>query len=308
MFTFVDLFSGIGGFHKACHMKGGKCLLACEIDEGARKIYQMNYGIIPHDDIRTLQPLKNIDLVCAGFPCQSHSTLGKRRGKNDERGKLFDVLKDFIDASKPKSFLLENVTGILSSNRGHMFKHIIQSLEAIGYKVSWCVLDSKNFGLPQHRERVYIVGHKEIEFKFDRLLSTIRNKKIKDIMDKKPNFDDLHCDIFEEAEIFDPPIRTGVGFVLRAKMSNFTNRKLFSSSGIIGTIPTASPPPIYDERYHRPRHLSKNELKRCQGFPVSFKFPGDFSRSQVVHYVGNAVSVNVISSIVQSMISQKLLK
>lgn len=307
-FTFTDLFAGIGGFHIACQRNGGMCSLACEIDHVARDIYETNYGIKPHEDVRTLTPIEEQDLVCAGFPCQSHSSLGGRKGRKDARGKLFDVLREYIKTSRPKSFLLENVTGILSSNRGRMFKHVINSLKDIGYQVSWTVLDSKHFGLPQHRERVYIVGHQNITFDFEQLRSQRKTKAIKDIMDKNTNFDDLKCDIFNKSVIFDPPVPTKVGFLLRAKMSDFTNRKLFSSNGIIGTISTASPPPIYDERYQKPRHLSKVELKRCQGFPVMFRFPKGFSRSKVVHYIGNSVSVNVVSAIVRDMKSQGLLR
>jgi DNA (cytosine-5)-methyltransferase 1 len=305
-FSFADLFAGIGGFHLGCVKNGGECVLACEKDETARKIYESNYGIIPYPDINKLKPQKNIDLVCAGFPCQSHSTLGERLGLKDVRGKLFHKLKHFLHKSQPRAFLLENVKGLLTSNNGESFQYILSSLHDIGYTITWCILDSKNFGLPQHRERVYIVGHKQKQFDFSYLLQAKKQAVIKDIMDKHP-VGDLSCSIFDDAEIFKPPIKTDTGFVLRAKLSNYTNRKLFSSNGIIGTIPTASPPPIYDERVKIARHLSKNELKKCQGFPVSFKFPENLSRSDVVHYIGNAVSVNVIVAIVQELKRQEFI-
>lgn len=185
-FTFVDLFAGIGGFHLACQKNYGKCVGACEINLDAQELYKTNYGIVPHDDIRTMDAVKGVDLVCAGFPCQSHSTLGHRLGLKDKRGKLFDILKEFIKNSSPKCFLLENVSGLLSTNEGKTFKYVISSLQKLGYKVSWSVLDSKNFGLPQHRERVYIIGHKDISFDFQGLLAQHKSKFIKDIMDKTP--------------------------------------------------------------------------------------------------------------------------
>jgi DNA (cytosine-5)-methyltransferase 1 len=304
-FNFIDLFSGIGGFHQGCVKNGGKCIGACEINELARKIYEDNYGIIPHDDIKTLKSIKNIDLLCAGFPCQSHSSLGHRKGLRDSRGKLFDILKKYIYDNEPKVFLLENVKGLLSSNSGRSFKHIIESLEDIGYTVSWAVLDSKNFGVPQHRERIYIVGHKTKLFNFTNLLKYKKTKTIKDIIDINPS-KDLYCDIFSPNDIFKKPVVTNIGFVLRAKLSNFTNRKLFSSNGIVGTIPTSSPPPIYDENIQKQRHLSITELKKCQGFPVSFKFPKNISRSVVVYYIGNSVTVNVISAIAKEIVKELL--
>jgi DNA (cytosine-5)-methyltransferase 1 len=300
-FTFVDLFSGIGGFHLGCVQHNGRCVAACEIDPIARQIYETNYNIKPHDDIRTLKAIPGIDLVCAGFPCQSHSSLGKRKGFNDSRGELFYILVEFIKKSQPKFFLLENVMGLVTSNKGENFKIVIESLRETGYKVTWAILDSQNFGLPQHRKRVYIVGNKDTSFDISQLKAWRSPKTIvQDIMDEEVQ-EGLHCNIFKGHEIYDPPHETVTGFLLRAKLSDFTNRKLFSSNGIIGTMTTASPPPIYDERHKMARHLSKTELLRCQGFPTTFIFPKSFSRTKVVHYLGNSVSVNVIYAVVKEL-------
>lgn len=247
MFTFIDLFSGIGGFHLGCSKQGGQCLAACEIDAVAREIYDDNFRMQPHDDIHTLKPIQGADLVCAGFPCQSHSSLGRRLGMKDARGKLFEVLKTFIAQSQPKSFLLENVKGLISSNNNKSFKYVMQSLADIGYQVSWSVLDSRNFGLPQHRERVFIVGHKERTLDFEVLQKKRKLKLLRDMLDAHPS-DGLDCHIFDNVDISDPAVPTDSGFLLRAKLNAYTNRKLFSTDGIIGTIATGSPPPIYDER------------------------------------------------------------
>jgi site-specific DNA-cytosine methylase len=307
-FSFADLFSGIGGFHRGCAARGGECRAACEIDVYAREVYAANYGVVPHDDIRTMAPLEGLDLLCAGFPCQSHSTLGLRKGLGDSRGRLFYDLCRFIERSRPKAFLLENVKGLLESNGGRTFDAIIRQLEGLGYTVAWGVLDSADFGLPQHRERVYIVGC-GVPFDFGRLLATRRRVRLETVLDRAVD-PGLDCAIFEGAPLLDPPKTTACGFVLRAQLSNFTNRKLFSSHGIVGTISTGSPPPIYDEAQKRIRHLSVAELKRCQGFPASHAFPDvggrPVSRSTVVHYIGNAVSVNVIAAIVGEMRRQGL--
>lgn len=309
-FTFVDLFAGIGGFHQGC-MKASrntaKCILACEIDEGAASMYKKNYGITPHNDIRTLDGSKyfgKIDLLCAGFPCQSYSSLGHRKGLRDTRGRLFYNLCSFIESSKPKVLLLENVKALVNSPN---FGTIISKIESLGYDVCWGVFDTANFKLPQHRERVYIVavrtGHKCFEGlkrDFEILKNTVRPKVPMDrFIDANASMDpSLDFHIFDHLKLYDPPVATDAGFLLRAKLSNYTNRKLFSSHGLVGTIATGGPPPIYDERSKKIRHLSKKELLRCQGFPANFKIPQDVSRSYVVHYVGNAVSVNVVSEIV----------
>lgn len=318
-FKFVDLFAGIGGFHLGAVAHGGICVAACEINPEAREIYAANHNVQGriHDDIYTLAPIKNVDLVCAGFPCQSHSTLGKRNGLHDKRGKLFKQLCIFIQASQPRAFLLENVKGLMSST--DFEKNIIKPLEKCGYVVSWSILDAKNFGVPQHRERVFIVGrrqtdetiHTPLPFSFTLLEAQHNNKTINTILDAKYkdvyNTEHLECSIFKDVPLFTTPHITPSGFVLKAQLSNFTNRKLFSSNGIIGTLATSSPPAIFDETHKIVRHLTKKELKACQGFPASFKFPSDMSRSNVVYYLGNAVCVRVISAIIKEMKQQVLM-
>lgn len=305
-FTFVDLFAGIGGFHLGCARRGGRCLAACEIDPGARAVYAAHHGITPHDDIRTMPPVMGADLVCAGFPCQSYSTLGARKGLRDPRGKLFYHLLDFLKASKPGAFLLENVKGILSATD---MNRLLAPLRALGYTISWGVLDTQHFGLPQHRERVYIVGSLSARAPFDfaRLQRVRRHKPLRAFLDARMTDAEaaaLHTPIFDGMPLWDPARPTETGFLLRAQRSNFTNRKLFSSDGIVGTITTGSPPPIYDEDRKVIRHLSSAELLRCQGFPARMRFPAGASRTYVGHYVGNAVSVAVIAALVGEMQAQ----
>lgn len=311
-FTFADLFSGIGGFTYAAIRCGGEPLLACEIDPIARDIYAANYGLVPHPDIRTLQPLPagRLDLVMGGFPCQSHSTLGKRRGLREGRGQLFHDLERFVMASRPKAFLFENVKGILSSTN---LPRLLKPLADAGYAISYATLNSKNFGLPQNRERVFIVGVADAHapFDFSRLLAHKPRggalRPMSEFLDSPAALDpdtleSLKTDIFDGMPLWEPPKATATGFLLRAQRSNFTNRKLFSTHGIIGTIPTGSPPPIYDEARGIARHLSATELLRAQGFPVGLKRPPSAqSRIGLLPYVGNAVSPPVIQAIIREM-------
>jgi DNA (cytosine-5)-methyltransferase 1 len=303
-FTFIDLFSGIGGFHLGCAKNNGQCLTACDIDPIARQIYELNYNIQPHNNIKTLPYIKNVDLLCSGFPCQSHSTLGERKGMKDERGKLFLYLKTYIQESKPKAFLLENVKGLLVNNNGKYFKFIINTLKNIGYNISWCVLNSKDFGLPQNRPRVYIIGHLNKLFDFTNLQQSNNIVPFNAIIDKKINTS-LITNRF--TSLFDKPKHTKSGFILHAKINNYTHMKLYSTKSFVGTLATASPPIIYDERINKERHISKTELIKLQGFPASFKFPPTFSRSNYIHYLGNSVSINVIDAIIKDMIAQKLI-
>jgi len=337
--VFADLFSGIGGFHlgirRALTGARARCAVTCEIDEGARGVYAANLltdaATVVATDIRELSgaPYRGrLDLVCGGFPCQSYSSLGLRKGMRDQRGRLFNDLARFIGECEPRAFLLENVAGLLTSQKGAAFKKVSDTLSGLGYVVSYAVLDSQHFGLPQHRKRVYIVGRRvgngaagaaAPPFDFAPLLAkAARNAErrpvvLRDILDPGPPPAELDCDIFAPGDLFAAPKVTRAGFVLRAQLSNFTNRKLFSTDGVCGTITTGSPPPIYDERYKKARHLSARELKRAQGFPAAYRFPttdsaarATVSRSEVVHYVGNAVSVNVIAAIVGEMERQGL--
>lgn len=163
-FTFVDLFAGIGGFRMALQQLGGKCVFSSEWDKQAQKTYFLNYGEYPFGDI-TEEVTKSFipdgfDLLCAGFPCQSFSLAGRRLGFAEARGTLFFDVAEIIDRKRPRAFFLENVKGLISHNRGTTLKTMLKILrEDLGYYVpNPEVLNAKDFGLPQQRERIYIVG------------------------------------------------------------------------------------------------------------------------------------------------------
>lgn len=160
------MFSGIGGFRSGLEAVGGfECVGHCEIDVYVNQAYNAIYntkGEIYFEDAREIDPnkLPNIDLICAGFPCQSFSVAGKRLGFTDDtRGTLFFEITRIAKAKRPAYLLLENVPGLLSHDKGQTFKTIITSLIELGYDIEWCVHNSSNFGLPQQRKRLYIVGY-----------------------------------------------------------------------------------------------------------------------------------------------------
>ena len=158
---FFDLFAGIGGFRVGLEAHGHECIGSCEIDKYARKIYARNFGHEPkYKDVRELDPkdLPEFDILCAGFPCQSFSIVGNRKGFEDKRGNLFFEITRLAKEKRPSILLLENVKGLLSHEKGKTFRIILQELDELGYDVEWQLLNSKYF-VPQSRERIYIIGH-----------------------------------------------------------------------------------------------------------------------------------------------------
>lgn len=164
---FFDLFAGIGGFRMGLESLGHHCVGFCEIDKFARTSYKAIYdteGDIEFHDIRNIttdaiRGIGRVDIICGGFPCQAFSIAGNRRGFEDTRGTLFFEVARFASILRPKYLFLENVKGLLSHDNGTTFETILRTLDELGYDVEWQVLNSKDFGVPQNRERVFLIGH-----------------------------------------------------------------------------------------------------------------------------------------------------
>ena len=186
---FLDLFAGIGGFRMGLEHLGYHCIGFCEIDKFARASYKAIYhteGEVEYHDITRVknedwrQFRGKVDLICGGFPCQAFSIAGKRRGFLDEtRGTLFFEIARATKEIKPPLLLLENVKGLLSHDKGRTFRAILSTLDELGYDAEWQVLNSKDFGVPQNRERVFIIGH----------LRGVGTRKIFPIRGKSPTAD-----------------------------------------------------------------------------------------------------------------------
>ena len=166
-FTFIDLFAGIGGFRMAMQSLGGQCVFSSEWDSQAQKTYAANFGEAPEGDI-TQESTKRLipdgfDILCAGFPCQAFSIAGRREGFEDTRGTLFFDVADIIRRKQPKAIFLENVKGLINHDKGRTLKVILATLrEDLGYYVPEPkVMNARDFGVPQNRERIFIVGFRE---------------------------------------------------------------------------------------------------------------------------------------------------
>ena len=295
-FTFIDLFAGIGGIRLAFESVGGRCVFSSEIDAAACDTYEKNFGERPAGDITKINAanIPNFDILLAGFPCQAFSIIGKQEGfENESCGTLFFEIERILKAKKPAAFLLENVKNLKAHDGGKTFKIIYEHLKALGYNVYTKILNSLDYGLPQKRERIFIVGFLEnVYFEFPQPAEKILT--LENILEK--NVDKKY---YVRAEIKNSRLA-------RIKNKNYP-RPYISHENISGSI---TPHPyssalragasanyilINDER--RP---TEREMLRLQGFPDSYKI--NLPYGKVKQQCGNSVSIPVIKAIAQNMI------
>jgi len=160
---FIDLFAGLGGFHKALHELGHECVFASEIDPNLREVYKKNWNIDVNGDIKkivkdSIDSIPDHDVLCAGFPCQPFSKAGKQLGREDKRGTLFDEIVKILEHKKPSYFILENVRYIAKHDNEETWKYMQVAFKELGYTVDHNIYSPHDFGIPQHRQRIFIVG------------------------------------------------------------------------------------------------------------------------------------------------------
>lgn len=289
---FIDLFSGIGGIRLGFEDENTECVFSSEWDKFAQKTYEANFNEVPHGDITKIDE-KNIpahDILLAGFPCQPFSKIGKREGfKNDTQGTLFfDVLR-ILEYHKPRAFLLENVTGILTIDEGRTIQTIMGALDEAGYDVNYQVLNSADFGLPQKRRRVYFVGFlKELNINFQYPIGNPSHRvPISSILEGDVDgyeiSEHLQKNYLFKKDDGKPQI-VDVNSEFQANTLVATYHKI---QRITGTFVRGGKTGL--------RLLSENECKALQGFPKDFKIP--VSRTQMYRQFGNSVAVPVIKLI-----------
>lgn len=301
-FTFIDLFAGIGGMRIAFEKVGGECVFSSEWDKFAQQTYAANFDETPHGDITQVElaEVPRHDILIGGFPCQPFSHAGLKRGFEDTRGTLFFDVARIIDHRKPSMVLLENVKGFTTHDKGRTMAVVKETLEELGYNVFHKVLNAKDFGVPQNRERVFIVainkkkmGSIGFEYPFPKKVET----KVGDILDSKVD------------EKYTISNKLWAGHKRRLKehreKGNGFGYSLFNSksphtSTISARYYKDGSEILIEQKNANPRKLTPREAARLQGFPKKFKIP--VSDNQAYKQFGNSVAVPVIHAIAKNMI------
>lgn len=293
---FIDLFAGIGGIRLGFESVGGECVFSSEWDEYAQKTYEANFGERPFGDITQIAPhqIPDHDLLLGGFPCQAFSICGEQKGFSDTRGTLFFTIEEILRIKQPYAFMLENVKHLKSHDKGNTFSTILEHLEQLHYYVHHTVLNSLDFGVPQKRERTFIVGFKEnIAFTFPR--PNGKQVMLEDILEDDNIVDEK---FFASQEIQEkrqkmvkgsPPVPS----IWHENKSGHISALTYSCALRAG----ASYNYLLINGMRRP---TPRELLRLQGFPEIFKVVVPYT--QIRKQTGNSVSVPVIKAIAQQMV------
>jgi DNA (cytosine-5)-methyltransferase 1 len=311
IYNFIDLFAGIGGFHLALESMRANCVFASEWDKFAAETYEKNFQIKPFGDITKIdeKDIPKHDILCGGFPCQAFSISGKQKGFEDTRGTLFFDIARIVDYHKPKVLFLENVKNLAKHDEGKTIKTIINTLEELEYSVFTKVLNSSNFGLPQNRERIYIIAfHKSLKsdtFKFPIppnnpiCLENILENEPKDAKIIERNDIEIYKNysvsnsLFSEIELLNKPIQIGkVNKGGQGERIYHTLGHAITLSAYGGGVGSKTGLYLINGKI---RKLSPRECARVQGFPD--KFILNSSDIQTYKQFGNSVSVNVLQYI-----------
>jgi len=305
-FTFIDLFAGIGGIRIPFQEIGGKCVFTSEWDKFAQKTYKLNFGEEPEGDITKVKSkdIPDFDLLLAGFPCQPFSQAGLKKGFSDTRGTLFFDIERIIKDKRPKAFLLENVKQLKGHDKGRTLTVIKQRLEDLNYDVYCEVLRAADFGVPQNRERFFIVGFdNEIQdmtlygrFKFP--VGKKSKTRVGDILETKVDEKYTISDRLYQGHIRrkQEHIRKGHGF----GFSVFDEDSKYTNTISARYYKDGSEILISQGENTNPRKLTPRECARLQGFPERFIIP--VSDTQAYRQFGNSVAVPVVAAVANAMI------
>ena len=303
MIKIIDLFAGIGGIRKGFEIafKGNvECVLTSEIDKYAIETYKANYGdSCLCGDIKSIheKDVPDHDILLAGFPCQPFSQAGLKKGFNDTRGTLFFDIERILIEKQPKAFLLENVKQLRTHDNGNTLKTIIKHLEDAGYKVFYEVLAAKDFGIPQNRERIMIVGFLDHNINFE--FPKPRNIKtcVGDILEKSVSSSYTISDKLwtghQRRKIQNKLNGKGFGYGLFNANSPYTNTisaRYYKDGSEI----------LIEQRNKNPRKITPREAARLQGFPEDFVID-KVSNAQAYKQFGNSVCVPVITAVAEQI-------
>ena len=299
-FRFIDLFAGIGGIRIPFQELGGKCVFSSEWDKFAQKTYKVNFGEEPSGDITKIEAkdIPDFDILLGGFPCQPFSQAGLKKGFSDTRGTLFFEIERILKEKKPKAFLLENVKQLRGHDNGRTLKVILEHLDALNYYVKYEVLRAGDFGVPQNRERIYIVGldkdYYDIPENFDFSFPEPSHQKtrlgniLEKNVDEKYTISDSLWEGHQRRKKEHQEKGNGFGYSLFNDESEYTNTisaRYYKDGSEI----------LIEQKNKNPRKLTPRECARLQGFPEKFIIP--VSDTQAYKQFGNSVAVPVVRAV-----------
>lgn len=297
-FSFIDLFAGIGGIRLGFESVGGKCVFSSEFDEDACKTYEANFGEHPAGDITKInaEDIPDFDILLGGFPCQAFSIIGKKEGfANETCGTLFFDIERILRVKRPPAFMLENVRNLVAHDNGNTFRVIREHLDALGYHIHAKVLNALDYGVPQKRERIIIVGFlKDLPFEFPLPINETERLQLSDILEEQVDAkyyvkDNIRTSRLERLRDKDYP----KPYISHENMAGTVTPHPYSSALRAGA--SANYILINDER--RP---TEREMLRIQGFPDTFKIVVPYGK--VKKQCGNSVAVPVIKAVANQML------
>lgn len=310
-FTFVDLFAGIGGFRLALESLGGGCVFSCEWNKFSRKTYQANFGDMPAGDIRSVDvtAIPSHDILAAGFPCQPFSiagvtkknSLGMPHGFQDkDQGNLFFDIAGIIRAKRPKAFILENVKNLVGHDKGRTFRIIMRELARLDYAVSWKILDARYY-VPQHRERIFIVGFD------DRIFSDIAYS-FPDPPKRRPRLAEiLEDDVDEKYTLTDHLWEYLQAYAAKHRMRGngfsyglFDPRVAYETRTISARYYKDGAEVLVRQEGRNPRRLTPRECARLMGFPDDFRIV--VSDVQAYRQFGNSLVVPLARDVAEGVV------
>lgn len=309
-FKFIDLFCGLGGFRIALEKQNCNCVFSSDIDKAVAQVYENNFGEYPSGDITKIdsKDIPDFDILCGGFPCQSFSIAGKRLGFEDSRGTMFFEVARILKEKKPKAFILENVKGITNHDGGKTLKTILDILDDLGYTYVNKVINAKDIGIPQNRERWYCVGiRKDLNIKLDsnEIFPTEQTNffSYDDIIDVNNIYKE-----YKISDICESNIQKHIDKI-KEKKSKFTlayeirpSRCQFKTDGISPCLTAkmgtgGNNVPVVVELN---RKLTEKECLKLMGYPENYKIGNG---SQAYKQIGNSVVVPVLEQISKSLVN-----
>lgn len=304
-YSFIDLFAGLGGFRIALESLGAHCVYSNEWDKPVQKVYAENFGDVPEGDITKVDEntIPNHDILCAGFPCQAFSISGKQRGFEDSRGTLFFDVARIVKAKKPKIVFMENVKNFASHDNGHTLEVVRKTMDELGYTFNQKVLSAVDYGVPQKRERIYMVCFRKdlniLDFSYPPPFKLTRHvedfllddeKMVENLYVNRP---DTYYSITTDNEYSDKPIRLGI------VNKGGQGERIYSTKGIAITL-SAYGGGVFAKTggfliNGKTRRLHPRECARIMGFPDSYKICDN--TNQAYQQFGNSVVIDVLQYI-----------